>query len=83
MIRRTKNFLITDIIKDEIVIGLNKIYLLFPKIDFRPTYIVCYVPNVVEQAKEEEGFEKLSRFSILRFLSIFQKCEVIIPVILN
>jgi len=41
-----------SILEDEIVIGLNKIYLLFDRISFRPTYIVSFIQDVVNQCKE-------------------------------
>jgi hypothetical protein len=47
-----------DLLENEIAFGLNKIYLLFPKLSWRPTYVVSYVPDVIQQSKNE--FEKLS-----------------------
>lgn len=41
------------LLENEITFGLNKIYLLFPKLSFRPTYIVSYIPDVIEQCLEE------------------------------
>ena len=41
-----------SLLDGEITIGLNKIFLLFDKFSFRPSYICCYVPNVVEQCRE-------------------------------
>jgi len=40
------------LLKNETTIGLNKIYLLFPKIDWQPTYLTNYIRDVVDQAKE-------------------------------
>ncbi len=37
----------------EITFGLNKIYLLFKKSNFRPTYICGYIKDVVNQCREE------------------------------
>jgi len=41
------------LLENEISFGLNKIYLLFPKLTFRPTYMVSYIPDVIEQSLEE------------------------------
>jgi len=30
--------------------GLNKVYLLFPRISWRPTYVVSYIPDVIQQS---------------------------------
>lgn len=41
------------LLENEITFGLNKVFLLFPKVTFRPTYVVSYVPDVVAQCKEQ------------------------------
>lgn len=41
------------LLENEISFGLNKIYLLFPKLTFRPTYMVSYIPDVIEQSIKE------------------------------
>ena len=41
-----------SLLENELTIGLNKIYLLFPKINWLPTYITSYIRDVVDQAKE-------------------------------
>ena len=40
-------------LKDEITFGMNRIYLLFDKWDFRPTYYVSVNPLVIEQSAEQ------------------------------
>lgn len=45
------------LLENEVSFGLNKVFLLFPKITFRPTYVVSYIPDVIAQCKEE--FETL------------------------
>lgn len=47
-----------NLLENEITFGLNKIFLLFPKVKFRPTYLVCGVPDVIKQCKEK--YKKLS-----------------------
>jgi hypothetical protein len=42
-----------DLLKNEITFGLNKLFLLFPKMSFRPTYMVSCVPDVISQCREE------------------------------
>jgi hypothetical protein len=70
-----------DLLENEITFGLNKVFLLFPKISFRPTYVASYVPDVVAQCTREfeelpmplfvssEGYDLLSerRFETHRF----------------
>jgi hypothetical protein len=41
-----------SLLKNETTIGLNKIHLLFPKIDWQPTYITSYIREVVAQARD-------------------------------
>jgi glycosyltransferase involved in cell wall biosynthesis len=40
-------------LKNEITFGMNRIYLLFDKWDFRPTYYVSVNPLVIEQSAEQ------------------------------
>jgi glycosyltransferase involved in cell wall biosynthesis len=40
-------------LKNEITFGMNRIYLLFDKWDFRPTYFISVNPLVIEQSVEE------------------------------
>jgi len=40
-------------LKNEITFGMNRIYLLFDKWDFRPTYYVSVNPLVIEQSTEQ------------------------------
>ncbi len=40
-------------LKDEISFGMNRIYLLFDRWDFRPTYYVSVNPLVIEQSADE------------------------------
>ena len=40
-------------LKDEITFGMNRIYLMFDKYDFRPTYYVSVNPLVIEQSIED------------------------------
>jgi tetratricopeptide (TPR) repeat protein len=51
-------------LKEEITFGMNKIYLLFDKWDFTPTYYVSVNPLVLEQSAE-----KISKISSTKFLS--------------
>ena len=57
------------LLKDQIVVGLNKIFLLFERVPIRPNYVVCHVPNVVEQNLLE--FESLE---MPLFLSEASRC---------
>ena len=41
-----------SLLKNEYTIGLNKVYLLFDRIDWRPTFISSYIGDVVEQCRE-------------------------------
>jgi hypothetical protein len=41
-----------SLLKNEYTIGLNKVYLLFDRIDWRPTFITSYIADVVEQCRE-------------------------------
>jgi tetratricopeptide (TPR) repeat protein len=52
-------------LKEEVTFGMNKIYLLFDKWDFRPTYYVSVNPLVLEQSAEN-----ISKMSSTKFLSI-------------
>ena len=46
------------LLENEITFGLNKIFLLFPRLTFCPTYLISCIPDVVSQCKEE--FQKLN-----------------------
>jgi len=52
-------------LRNEITFGLNRIYLLFDKYDFRPTYYVSVNPLVIEQSAEE-----MLKVPSVRFLSV-------------
>lgn len=41
------------LLKDEYTIGLNKVYMLFDRIDWRPSFISSYIGDVVEQCRDE------------------------------
>lgn len=45
------------LLNDEIVIGLNKVHLLFDRIPWRPAYVVSFIEEVIKQA--QGGFETL------------------------
>ena len=51
-------------LKNEITFGLNRIYLMFDKWNFTPTYFVSVNPLVLEQSAE-----KISKISSTKFLS--------------
>jgi hypothetical protein len=51
-----------SLLESETTFGLNKVYLLFPRISWEPTYVVSYVPDVVRQAKEELNKLKMPLF---------------------
>lgn len=42
-----------SLLADEYTIGLNKVYLLFDRIDWRPTIISSYIGDVVQQCRED------------------------------
>ncbi len=42
-----------SVLDNEYTFGLNKIYLLFARSPFRPTYICSYIKDVVQQAKDD------------------------------
>jgi hypothetical protein len=46
-----------SLMESEITFGLNKVFLLLPRISWEPSYVVSYVPDVVNQSREE--FRKL------------------------
>ncbi|MGB2865501.1 MAG: glycosyltransferase [Sedimentisphaerales bacterium] len=52
-------------LKNEITFGMNRIYLLFDKWDFRPTYYVSVNPLVIEQS-----VEKIREITAPRFLTM-------------
>ena len=49
-------------LKDEITFGLNRIYLLFDKLVFRPTYYVCVNELVLEQFSNEISTLTMPKF---------------------
>lgn len=51
-------------LRDEVTFGLNRIYLLFPKLGFETTYLVAVNKLVIEQCAEE-----LAELTLPRFLS--------------
>ncbi len=42
-----------SLLKNEYTFGLNKIYLLFDRIDWRPTFYVCVNPFVIQQSGQQ------------------------------
>jgi len=42
-----------SLLKNELTFGLNKIYLLFDRIDWRPTFYVCVNPFVIQQSAQQ------------------------------
>ena len=69
-----------NLLNNETVIGLNKIYMLFDRVEFRPTYIVCYVESVIEQSQAD--FLKLDMPLFLspegfRFITPHDKSDVL------
>lgn len=53
-----------SLLKDEYTFGLNKIYLLFDRIDWRPSFYVCVNPFVIQQS----GQQILNEIPGLKFL---------------
>lgn len=51
-----------DLLKNKYAFGLNKIYLLFGKTKFRPTFYVAINKFVIEQSKNEIGGLKIPKF---------------------
>ncbi|MCJ7695399.1 MAG: DUF115 domain-containing protein [Anaerolineaceae bacterium] len=51
-----------DLIRDEVTFGLNRIYLLFPKIKFETTYLVSVNDLVLEQTASEMTSLDLPKF---------------------
>lgn len=56
------------LLKNKYTFGLNKIYLLFGKTEFRPTFYVAINKFVIEQSKAE-----INRFKIPKFISFFSE----------
>ena len=52
-------------ISREYTFGLNKIFLLFEKVDFYPSYYVCVNPLVIEQ-----NWPEISRIPAIKFISL-------------
>jgi len=52
-------------LRNEITFGMNRIYLLFDKWDFRPTYYVSVNPLVIEQSVEQ-----INKITAPRFLTL-------------
>lgn len=67
-----------SLLKKEYTIGLNKVYLLFNRIDWRPTFITSYITDVVEQCREDY----LKLYEIPTFIS-HEAREIISPLARN
>ncbi|MBW8034419.1 MAG: DUF115 domain-containing protein [Planctomycetes bacterium] len=62
-------------LKNEITFGLNRIYLLFPKIDFRPTYYACVNEYVLRQFHQEISSLAMPKFLNWSFRKYFRKSQ--------
>lgn len=51
-----------NLLKDEITFGLNRIYLNYPNMSFKPTYLVCINKLVLDQFANEFENETMPRF---------------------